>query len=104
LTSKEDVGKIRRAMVERQKVRDTGRRGGEVPRRSKPATGLRDPQGNGTGKKVAVGSQNSPVAGRKLSTGGQPLGGWLMRGTATATGRTFEVAVPTLRREDAGDG
>jgi len=75
-----------------------------VHRTESPRRGPLDPQGNGTGKKVAVGSQNSPVAGRKLSTGGQPLGGWLMRGTATATGRTFEVAVPTLRREDAGDG
>jgi len=62
------------------------------------------PQGNGTGKKVAVGGRIPPVAGRKLSTRAKPPGGFAMTGTATATGRTFEVAVPTLRREDAGDG
>jgi hypothetical protein len=62
------------------------------------------PRGNGTGKKVTVGSQNSPVAGRKLSTGGRLPVGFPMRGTVTATGRTFEVAVPTLRREQTGNG
>ncbi|PSR33749.1 MAG: hypothetical protein C7B46_09125 [Sulfobacillus benefaciens] len=52
------------------------------------------PQGDGTGKRAAVGGRIPPVAGRKF----------LMMGTATATGRTFEVAVPTLRRDEARDG
>ena len=58
------------------------------------------PQGDGTRTKVAVGGRIPPVAGRKLRTGGKPLGGLRMRGTVTATGRTFAVAVPTLRRDE----
>lgn len=61
-------------------------------------------QGDGTGKKVAVGGPIPPVAGRKPSTGGKSPVGFSMKGTVTATGRTSEVAVPTLRREQAGDG
>ena len=62
------------------------------------------PQGDGKEKKVAVGGRIPPVAGRKLSTGMKPPVGFVIKGTVTATGRTCEVAVPTLRREWTGDG
>ena len=62
-----------------------------------PAKGREKEEGSGCGP-------DPPCRRKEAEYPRESACGFPMKGTVTATGRTFEVVVPTLRRDDAEDG